>query len=678
MTHAAQRSRFSLFVVAGLVALAISVVGSTTAETQETETVDRPLLFQYALFFAPEPLGDTRPEQVAARLVTTEMRGLIHTGTSENSPRGELHVEVVTTDRNNYAVPDEEYLQFKGRGLSREQAQKLQSSSTVLVFDFRILEPEDYEYLRTANALLGKSASETGGFVWDESTREVFSASAWLEARTADSSEANLIANNTSAHGYQLDSGRYRAISLGMEKLGLANLEVREFENAMWQPCGDLIRVLTIALGLQGPQSSKLFFTANETAEIFSLEPTAAHRIDLVPGQRDEGDGIAPILTIDLSTYTGVSIQEKQQRFFEWISPAHESARLATTDDPALAEASELAREQFPAFLERFREGLNPGERLLVKVKLADEFMWVEVREYQAHVLTGRLLNDPIDSDEFNSGDQVSVALNAVYDFSFYEQDGTKIGDFTGAVLEKGPTPERPVPTPQSLELELDEHFELITEGIKIGSVSMVYNPIGHNGDPAYRTVFEMRMFLPTEDGSIEFIEEKEELVFSSQPPYHLLAGTSRSIEGNHKTVRILSKTTSNSTYVLTTTATDEPETTEELMLDLTLGDELGWYFFIQSNPEIGDNATFQTYDLANNELSTETWIIFETVEDPSGDTALTAYECGLTSGNEVLGFMTIRGDGRTLASQIADDVFMQPQSKETALAEPEWVSDFR
>lgn len=90
----------------------------------------------------------------------------------------------------------------------------------------------------------------------------------------------------------------------------------------------------------------------------------------------------------------------------------------------------------------RFREGLEPNERLVVKVPFEaqdqTEFMWVEVTGWRAESLEGVLMDDSRFDEKLRVGRRLAVELTKVYDYIHYKADGTEEGNETGKVLDAG------------------------------------------------------------------------------------------------------------------------------------------------------------------------------------------------------------------------------------------------
>src|SRR5262249_40705350 len=127
-------------------------------------------------------------------------------------------------------------------------ATALRSSREALLLDFRIAGEPPWKGLRAACLVVSRMARETGGLVWDESTREVFTPEAWDRERLATwSEELPDVARHITIDAYKTDGG-VRAVTLGMAKLGLPDVAVEGFGWSLSRPMGDLINSFAQAL----------------------------------------------------------------------------------------------------------------------------------------------------------------------------------------------------------------------------------------------------------------------------------------------------------------------------------------------------------------------------------------------------------------------------------------------
>src|SRR5215471_5142799 len=117
-----------------------------------------------------------------------------------------------------YVPPSLESLEYSGKELGQKQAEALQKSQEAFILDFA--HPKEYVWtaLRTADEMLEDLARSTGGLVWDEQRRDVFTADSWQKKRLETwTSEIPDISSEIVIHIYQEDE-YVRAISLGMAK----------------------------------------------------------------------------------------------------------------------------------------------------------------------------------------------------------------------------------------------------------------------------------------------------------------------------------------------------------------------------------------------------------------------------------------------------------------------------
>ena len=79
-----------------------------------------------------------------------------------------------------YAPPDETLLRYFGHGLSREQAAAIQKAKGAFVLEVQFPAGRMSQGLKAASVLIERAAIDGKGFIWDEETRELFTAEGQL------------------------------------------------------------------------------------------------------------------------------------------------------------------------------------------------------------------------------------------------------------------------------------------------------------------------------------------------------------------------------------------------------------------------------------------------------------------------------------------------------------------
>jgi len=108
--------------------------------------------------------------------------------------------------------------------------------------------------------------------------------------------------------------------------------------------------------------------------------------------------------------------------------------------DEELLAASRAQKAKLPALGARFREGLAPGERILLKAPFStdsggNEWMWVEVIGWKRGEVEGILQNEPSEVAGLRPGARVRFPDSVVFDFIHYFPDGHEEGNETGKII---------------------------------------------------------------------------------------------------------------------------------------------------------------------------------------------------------------------------------------------------
>jgi uncharacterized protein YegJ (DUF2314 family) len=391
--------------------------------------------------YAPAPLTASQT-QLAADTVKKRFAGLpLYSAPTDAAPPYAL---VTTPPIAQLPPPDEEGLSYVGRGLGPEQAKAAAASKGALVMTWFLAGDPGHASLREAQTVALEQAKRLGGFVWDETTRQMFSLDTWQKERI-DGWDGDLpdVRQHVNIHYYATDGGRHRAITLGMEKLGLPDLVLSDVpllqsermatvidavaqvlvEGALLQPGGVLeldLRAIRHAaahdaiIGRSGPRA------------------TLRGRVELVPVEGEEGDPDNRLAELRFPGYPGASAAERQGAAFAAIlGSVPDSTSGARADDPELAAATARAQARLPAIAAAFRTGLPLGERIVVKAPFdtddgSIEWMWVGVTAWSGDVVTGNLENDPERVRGLRLGAKVQVKQRSIADYMWLRADGSR------------------------------------------------------------------------------------------------------------------------------------------------------------------------------------------------------------------------------------------------------------
>jgi uncharacterized protein YegJ (DUF2314 family) len=410
---------------------------------------DRVVIYQYAVYLVPGSSGD--PLDTARRLVGDRFDAYtIITDFAERPTSPVVAMTLVTDVADRYPPPDMQYLGYFGRGLSREQALSMQQSERVLVMDFAYPLGFQSSAFPAALYLTDEIARRHDGLIWDQVTREAFTAEAWREGRIDTwNAAAPPVRDHTVVHAYR--NGEFvRAITLGMEKFGFPDIVVNSASWSTNTPMGNLIDLAAQTLVEKGDFDNG-FSIAVDVESLANARIRDIIRASMVgdaegratlefrPAEAEEGDPDNFLLELSFDAAPGSSIEQKQEALLGRVLGLQDTVALARHNQRIL-EASERAREKLPALRADFNRGLEPGESIMVKApfETADggtEWMWVEVEEWNDNVIEGMLQNEPLNIPGLRGGSHVIVDQRELFDYIRYHADGRIEGNETGQII---------------------------------------------------------------------------------------------------------------------------------------------------------------------------------------------------------------------------------------------------
>ena len=414
-----------------------------------------PIHFQFAIYYAKAPATDP----MAA------LRGAL--GKSGGSPKllasmptpSSVSAPVVfanwntTTVLKEYRAPDMESLQRFGRGISREQAEALQKADKALILDFAHPSQLSSAAMQKALQVTLQVARDTGGLLWDEETREVFSPDEW-QKRRIDSWANGLpdVSQHMTIHAYR-NGDLVRAISLGMGKFGLPDVVVSDFSWSDNRSMGNLLNAFSQAMveGITLTQPGQfdmdlraLKHAAARDPMLKGMKPNAAAvaRLSLVNGTWESGDPQNRLYEIRFDRYKGPDRYAQQTAMLVSVFGADEDRVTRLKHNDELLAASKAANAQLPKLRDAFAKGLQPGEYILVKAPFTtrgggNEWMWVEVARWNGDAIEGLLKNEPVDVPELHAGQMVKVSQAKVFDYMRRYPDGRQEGNETSKIIAR-------------------------------------------------------------------------------------------------------------------------------------------------------------------------------------------------------------------------------------------------
>jgi uncharacterized protein YegJ (DUF2314 family) len=108
-------------------------------------------------------------------------------------------------------------------------------------------------------------------------------------------------------------------------------------------------------------------------------------------------------------------------------------------DDPAMKQAVENARRNWPQFVAAYEAGV--GKNFAVKVPITHgdntEFIWISVTALEGDLVYGTLANEPGNLGSLKLGSKVSAAVAELNDWGYVDSRGELAGGFTIAAVAK-------------------------------------------------------------------------------------------------------------------------------------------------------------------------------------------------------------------------------------------------
>jgi uncharacterized protein YegJ (DUF2314 family) len=411
--------------------------------------------YTYAVYLLPDRAAHGIDPSAAMRnALANEFTSLNLVDAIPREPHGTLvRAHLQKNVKKEFPPPDLSSLQYFGRGISSEEAKKLQASDEAFILEFAYPRQDIWTSLRTANALVEEIARKSHGLIWDDETREIFSPETWHNKRVESWVDSlPEVSTQTTIHAY--NNGEYvRAITLGMAKMGLPDVVI---ENTDWSSntqVGILINLFcqAIAEGQPIPKNGNFRLVLRDIknsrlrdAQQKSLKGKAVGVgcLTLRRGKRDQGDPENRLIELEFDRYPGNDVHAKQNSLISSFFGAEESVAKVQRDNEQLLAASARARANLPELHKAFAAGLQPGEFIELKAPFrtqdgGTEWMWVEVTEWKDNQIKGLLKNDPSYVPGLHAGQSVQIREEDVFDYLRRYPTKPMEGNTTSEIIRK-------------------------------------------------------------------------------------------------------------------------------------------------------------------------------------------------------------------------------------------------
>ncbi len=403
--------------------------------------------FELAVYHLPRPKTD--PDEVLAR--SLRGRPIALRPKPVEGPPAQPVMWVVKPALSDYPPPAGEMLESVGEGLTDVQKRALGGSQSVTVLAFAGPGQSAAASYRHALALASDLAAATGGLVWDQETRQIFSREAWAGRLDSWHEELPEVTKHVVIQVYR-DGDLFRMITAGMGKLALPDVVVNQVASSNQNVFGSIINLacqtlsehpalardgeLTLAFddlkhpGARGRASENILKDAKRRATV-----------QLAVAEPQEGDPDNALVEI---VFPGAAdeLHVRQIALGDQLYGSKDEIAYVEHDDAILA-ASRRAKAALMKHKPRFlKKELPVGERLLVKAPFrtpggGNEWMWVEVVRWKGRTIRGILDNDPYEVTTLKAGSKVEVKEGSLFDYLLFKPDGTQEGNETGRLMQR-------------------------------------------------------------------------------------------------------------------------------------------------------------------------------------------------------------------------------------------------
>lgn len=435
-------------------ALAMPLAAAPDQPAAAGRLQDAAIRYQFAIYYPDAPAKPpidalrarlsrmTAPPKLVARISIPPKRAMI---------AATLNLKA----QQEYAPPRPSQVHYFGRGLTTAQAEGLQRARQALILDFGHPAKASMSAYRASLVIAEQVARDTGGLLWDEETREIFTVDEWHKRRL-ESWQGDLpdVSQQTIIHAYQGDGQLVRSISLGMGKFGLPDVVIARFPWSSTDRMGWLLNAFLQGLVEGAPSGAQGRFELDFRAirhdrlrqrllEQASPKGSGKAALLVVTTPMEQGDPQNRLLALRFDRAAGKDEGSRQDSLLAGLFGSTEGKVAWIRDGGAtLAAASKAAKAKLPALREAFNRGLRPGEYILVKApfRLANggtEWMWVEVSAWSGDVITGLLKNEPANIPSLHAGQQVTVSQRELFDYSRHFPDGRIEGNETSKIIER-------------------------------------------------------------------------------------------------------------------------------------------------------------------------------------------------------------------------------------------------
>lgn len=439
------------FVIVLLVALTLagcargSLPQTPTTSAKDDSTTPH-LMLRFAVYFLPKAKVDAAA--LARELAKKKYPHLALIDGPGDTRRPA--VAIVPTEIEKFPPPSRKQLELFSRGVDPARIDQVVRSKQVLVFLFLAKGKDRMHVHREALELVGSVAERADGVVWDEDTRELFSPARWRNRHAAAREALPDIQHFITVHGYREDEdGLARLVTLGMAKFGLPDIALENVPISSTRAANGLVNLVCQTLferSLARPSAKLTVELAAIRSPGFkrsmnALQGAGRGEVTLASVRPEPGDADNALYEIVFPDASGPKKQEAMHRLLGTVF-GFEDAVIPMEHDQELLDASRRARARLLQLKSYFQAGLKERELIQIKLPFAvpeggNEWMWVELVEWNGKVVRGILQNTPFSVPNLTVGARVEGSEDDVFDYIFLHADGTEEGNETGRIMQK-------------------------------------------------------------------------------------------------------------------------------------------------------------------------------------------------------------------------------------------------
>lgn len=406
--------------------------------------------FALALFCNPD-CDDAVLDQLEADLVSIRGRSGFPTRVSKPS-------RIMGIADSSFEIPDSNFIEVYGVDVDRPE--QLAASTEVILAWFASPPDTALATLTTAHHAFAKAAVNSGGWVEDLDTQQVFGAAAWA-ARSPEGPLEQWFVVDAAPQDANDPDGAVRIVTRGLRRFGLPEVVVENVEVGLAGDVSVVVNAVAEGMKARGGAAITLPIKTEMVDGTATFESVARLEDDPDdPLWRMRFDGQISVPAEEVSGETPapeeVPAPEEAPAPEEVPAPAPVAVAVPPT---VLADASaqppspamemsplETAQRQAMARFETvvyaaWQQGLAANSLVAVSVPFptrdgGTEYMWVEVKTWDGSQLRGVLANEPYNVEGLHKGDEVALKQEEVFDYIWKKADGTREGNTTAQFLK--------------------------------------------------------------------------------------------------------------------------------------------------------------------------------------------------------------------------------------------------